>query len=192
MTGTGGEAARKSIHVVLSLIVAALVWRLPATTAAVLLAAATGVALTVEVARRSSGRFEHAFRSVAAPMLRPAESHRITGATTLALGYTLAVALLPGRPAIAGILLTGVADAVAAVVGRRWGRHRYRGGKSVEGSASFFLVAATIGWVLGLGPLEAVGLAAIMTILEAPSLRLDDNLYLPLAGAAVFRAIVGV
>lgn len=192
MTGRRGEAARKTIHVLLSLGVAALVWRLPATTAGVVLAGATAVALGVETARRASGRFDDAFRARFGDMLRPAEARRITGATTLALGYTLAVVILPGRGALAGVLLAGVADAVAAVVGRRWGRNRYPGGKSVEGSLCFLVVAAAIGWGLGLGPIAVVALAVIMTIIEAPTLRVDDNLYLPLVGAVVFRAVAGV
>lgn len=187
-----GEAARKSIHVLLSLGVAALVWRLPPTAAAATLAGATAVALTVEAARRASRRFDHAFHARLGVMLRPAESRRITGATTLALGYTAAAVLLPGLPALAGILFAGVADAVAAVVGRRWGRHRYPGGKSVEGSLAFLAIAAMLAGVLGAGPMAAATVAVVMTIIEAPTLRVDDNLYLPLAGAVVFRAIAGV
>jgi dolichol kinase len=192
MTGIGGEAARKSIHVLLSLAVAALVWRLPPTAAAATLAGATALALAIEALRRISARFDDVFRARLGPMLRPLEARRITGATTLALGYTLAVLALPGRPAVAGILFAGVADAVAAVVGRRWGRRRYAGGKSVEGSLSFFAVALAVAWTLGLGPAAAVGVAAIVTIIEAPTLPVDDNLYLPIASAAVFRAVAGV
>lgn len=192
MTGRRGEAARKSIHVLLSLGVAALVWWLPATTAAVILAAATALALVIEAARRASGRFDRAFHARFGTMLRPAESRRLTGATTLALGYTLTVVLLPGLPALAGILFAGVADAVAAVVGRRWGRHRYAGGKSVEGSLAFLAVAAAIAAGLGAGLVAAVGVAVVVTIIEALTLRIDDNLYLPLAGAVVFSILAGV
>ncbi|HUE76376.1 MAG TPA: hypothetical protein VMM83_00415 [Longimicrobiales bacterium] len=192
MTGRRGAAARKSIHVLLSLGVAALVWWLPVTTAAVILAAATALALVIEAARRASGRFDRAFHARLGPMLRPAESRRLTGATTLALGYTLTVVLLPGLPALAGILFAGVADAVAAVVGRRWGRHRYAGGKSVEGSLAFLAVAAAIAAGLGAGLVAAVGVAVVVTIIEALTLRIDDNLYLPLAGAVVFSILAGV
>lgn len=192
MTGRRGEAARKTIHILLSLGVAALVWWLPATAASVILAAATALALVIEAARRASGRFDSAFHARFGTMLRPAESRRLTGATTLALGYTLTVVLLPGLPALAGILLAGVADAVAAVVGRRWGRHRFAGGKSVEGSLAFLAVAAAIAGGLGAGLVAAVGVAVVVTIIEALTLRIDDNLYLPLAGAVVFSILAGV
>ncbi|NIP80018.1 MAG: hypothetical protein GWM90_12655, partial [Gemmatimonadetes bacterium] len=154
MTSAQGEAARKTIHVALSVVAALVVAETRPLTAATILAAATLIALAAEVARRASGAFGGAFRRGLGPMLRPAEAAgRLTGATTLSIGYTVAAVALPGTPALAGILITGVADALAAVVGRRLGRHRYRGGKSVEGSAAFAIAvfALTVG-ITGLGP----------------------------------------
>ncbi|HUG40245.1 MAG TPA: hypothetical protein VMM12_07165 [Longimicrobiales bacterium] len=191
MTAQRGETARKGIHVAVSLGAAIIVWRLPAMLAAALLAGAAALALATEVLRLASPGFEAMFRARLGPLLRPRETRRLTGATTLALGYTLAAVLLPGRAAIAGILFAGIADAIAAVVGRRWGRHRYRGGKSAEGSAAFFAAAAAIAGGLGAGPAAAGAVALTVTILEAPTFRIDDNLYLPVAGAAVFRALAG-
>lgn len=192
MTAPAGEAARKGIHVLASLAAAAVVWWLPATPAAAVLAAATALALGIEVLRLSSRRFAAAFHARLGPMLRGRETGALTGATTLALGYTLAAAALPGRAALAGILFTGVADAVAAVVGRRWGRHRYPGGKSLEGSAAFLAVAAGIAWGLGAPFPLALGVAVALTLLESLTLPVDDNLYLPLVGAGLFRAIAGL
>lgn len=189
MTGPGGEAARKSIHVVASLGAAAVVWRLPPMAAAAVLAGAAALALAIEVIRLVSPTFGTTFRARLGPMLRPRESRRLTGATTLAIGYTMAALLLPGRAALAGILYTGVADAIAAVVGRRWGRHRYPGGKSIEGSAAFLVVAAAITVALGAEPTGVAAVAVIVTAFEALTLRVDDNLYLPIVGAAVFRAV---
>ena len=205
MSGVGGEAARKSIHVLLSLGAAAIAWRLPALTAATVLAAAAALALTIEVLRLASPGFGALFHRRLAPMLRAGEARGVTGATTLAIGYTLAAAAFPGRAAVAGILFTGVGDAVAAVVGKRWGRHRYPGGKSLEGSAAFFAVAFGIAWAAmvaggpdgaaALGPAAVAGRAAlaagVVMAVEALTLRVDDNLYLPLVGAAVFRVITG-
>lgn len=192
MTAIGGEGARKSIHVLLSLAAAGVVWRLPTTAAAAVLAAAAALALGIEALRLASPRFAATFAARLGPMLRQRETTRLTGATTLALGYTAAAVLLPGRPALAGILLAGIADAVAAVVGRRWGRLRYPGGKSLEGSLAFLAVAAAIGLLLGLAPGLALAMALAVTMLEALTLPVDDNLYLPLVGAAVFRVIAAL
>lgn len=194
MTTSRGEAARKAIHVALSLIAAAVVWRLPPEPAAIVLAAATGVALAVELARRASPGFGARFGQTLGPMLRDGEGVRLTGATTLSVGYTLAATLLPGVAALAGILFAGVADAAAAVVGKRLGRRRFRGGKSVEGSLVFFLVATIIAVLLPLPGVDlavAALIAVILMLVEAPSLAVDDNLYLPLAGAAVVALLTG-
>jgi dolichol kinase len=184
------EATRKTLHLALSLAAAGVLYLLPPLEAATVLAAATAVALAVEVARRASGGFGRAFVRGLGPLLRDREAGRLTGATTLAIGYVAAATLFPGGPAVAAVLVAGVGDAAAAVVGKRWGRLRYPGGKSVEGSLVFFLVVLAIGRVLlpdaGIAPLLA--LAAVLTLVEAPALTVDDNLYLPPAAAAGFHA----
>ena len=190
MTSGGREAARKLIHVAASLAAAAVVWRLEALPAAVILAVATTVALLVELGRWGAPRFGAVFQKRLGPLLRPGERGGLTGATTLSVGYTVAAVIFPGTPALAGILVTGVADAAAAVVGRRWGRHRIPGGKSLEGSAVLFIAALVVMLPL-LGPLTALLVASAATVVEAPTLRVDDNLYLPMvvAGLVVLARI---
>lgn len=185
MIGAREEAARKAIHVLASLGAAAVVLWLPPIHAAIALAAATTVALTVELARRSSRGVGRVFHRRLGWLLREGEETRLTGATTLAIGYTIPAVLFPGLPTVAAILVAGVADAVAAVVGKRFGRVRYPGGKSVEGSLAFLAVVFLV--MLGFRELAwapALAAAAALTLVEAPTLRVDDNLYLPLAAAA--------
>lgn len=190
MTATG-EIARKSIHVAATLGAAAVVLLLSPLNAAAVLAGATAVALTVEALRMVSPRLEQGFRSLFGSMLRRKEARRITGATTLAVGFTLAAVVLPGPAAMAGILSAGIGDAAAATVGRRWGRHRYPGGRSLEGSGALLAVVLVVGMALGLGPVAAFALGAAVTVLEGLPLPLDDNLYLPIVAAAVFHALGG-
>lgn len=197
MTGPGDgaadrrrELARKTIHVGASLAAAGVVWRLPSLDAATALAAATFVALTLEVLRRVAPGFGRWFHRRVGGMMRDREAHRLTGATTLAIGYTLAAVAFPGRPALIGILLTGVADAVAAVVGKRFGSVRYPGGKSLEGSLAFFASAVLLVWAVpGIGLGGALAVAGLATLLEAPTLPVDDNLYLPVAVSAAVAVL---
>jgi dolichol kinase len=192
MTTPGGEAARKGFHVGLSLAAAAMIAWLPPLAAAAVLAAATAVALSIELLRRIHAGFGSAFQSRLGVMMRSRETHRLTGATTLSVGYTAAAVLLPGLPALAGVLYTGIADAGAAVVGRRYGHLRYPGGKSIEGSLVFLALVFLLTILLpGGSPGAALGVALALTLAEAPTLRIDDNLYLPLAGAAAVRLILG-
>jgi dolichol kinase len=110
--------------------------------------------------------------------------HHLTAVATL-LAYCVAP---PVAATAVGYLVFG--DAAAALVGRRWGRHRY-GAKSLEGSA------ACAGICLGLGALllpqhpAAVAAGAITaTLVEALPLPFDDNWTMPLAAAAVLVALV--
>jgi phytol kinase len=88
-----------------------------------------------------------------------------------------------------GLLPLMLADPAAALVGRRWGRHRYRipgGEKSLEGSAAFFATAfvCLAGLLLGADgrlPLAAIGVLALtLTVVEALTARGLDNLLVPL------------
>lgn len=178
------EATRKSVHVVVSLVAAAVVWTLPAEVAAVIIAGATFVALGVEAARSVSGGFGRLFDRHLGHLLRSREQSRLTGATLLAIAYTVTAVLFPGLPALTGILVAGVADAAAAVVGKRFGRRRYPGGKSLEGSLVFLAAVVPI-LLLATGlPLAAVAaVALLLTAIEAISLPVDDNLYLPILAA---------
>lgn len=184
---TPGSLLRKAVHVVLSLVAAGVVYALDPIPAAIVLAAATLVALTVELARRWSGAAGRAFDRILGGMLKEGERAGVTGATTLSVGFTATAVLLPGGAALAGILFAGLADPAAGVAGRRWGRLRYPGGKSVAGSAACLVVAFGIGLGLGLGPGRAALAAALVTAVEAFALRVDDNVYLSLAGAAAVR-----
>ena len=109
---------------------------------------------------------------------------------------------LDGRAAsVAGLYAMGFGDAAASVIGRRWGRHRYRvgtGTKSWEGTAAMFLFSfAAI--LLGVYPLlyqwavlPALAAAAVATVAEAPARRGTDNLTVPLSGAVTYWLVTRV
>ncbi|MFW6206029.1 MAG: hypothetical protein ACOC5I_02210, partial [Gemmatimonadota bacterium] len=134
-------------------------------------------------ARRVHQGFGHRFRRLLGAMLKDREATGLTGATTLALGFMLPAVLVPGTPALAGVLIAGLADPAAGLAGRRARRLRYPGGKSVAGSVTFFIVALGITLALGLGPVVSLVVAVLVTVVESFSFRIDDNLYVPLAAA---------
>ena len=181
---TGTDRARKAIHAGLSLAAATVVLVLEPVTAATVLAAATMAALAAELARRLSPAVARLFGRLAS-LLKPREATGLTGATLLSVGFTATAVTFPGDPALAGILLAGLADPAAALVGRRYGRVRYPGGKSAAGSGAFLAVALVLGLALGLAPGTAILVATALTAVEAFTLPIDDNLYLPVAGAAL-------
>ncbi len=175
------------------------------TTMLVLGAAMAAWAWSMEIGRRLSPRINDLLMSMLGPFAHPHEAYRINSATWYCTAL-FALALV-GSPLLVliAIAVLGFADPVAALVGRRFGSVKLVNGRSLQGSLAFALTgviaAATVITAarpeLGL-PL-AVGLAVAASLFGAVaelfSLRVDDNLSIPLAaaaGAAVFAQVAGV
>ncbi|HEX9107051.1 MAG TPA: hypothetical protein VF832_07480 [Longimicrobiales bacterium] len=180
------EAARKLLHIGGAIVAGTLAWVLPDAPRRVLFLAVAAFALGFDLARLAWPALGLHFQRALRPMLRGNELGRITGATTLAIGFLLAVMAFPRAAASAGILYAGLADAAGALVGRAFGRHRFPGGRSLEGSLAFLATAFLIGWALpSLGPAAALAVALVLTSFEAIPLPFDDNLLIPLLGAGL-------
>ena len=185
------EAARKASHVAVGLAALPLPW-LFATDAPVFALAAVACA----------GLF--ALRAV--PALRARYGCALYGVARASVGefafvggVALAFALAHHQPAAyaAAILTLAFGDTAAALIGRRYGRHRYaigRAHKSFEGSCAFFAVAALVCALLpGASCVAAVAAFALATTL-AEALGGDgfDNAAIPVAGLLALRFFTGV
>lgn len=111
---------------------------------------------------------------------------RLNGATYVLLSATILIIFFPKIIVITAFAILIISDTSAALVGRRFGRHRFLT-KSVEGSSAFFvsalLVVAVAPKVAYLPAEYLIGGAAALlgAIVEASALRLDDNLSIPLS-----------
>lgn len=105
---------------------------------------------------------------------------RTYGEILFPLGVAVLAAAFPHRePYVYGVLVLGLADGLAALVGTRYGRMRLPGGKSVWGSATFFVVALAAALAL-VGPSYVALVAAVaLTATEAGLRRGFDNLVVP-------------
>lgn len=117
----------------------------------------------------------------------------------LAVWIVFMISSRQGHPEfyVASILVLAICDAVAALVGKRYGEHRYQvegSRRSLEGSVMFFVSSFTvIHLVLSLASdfgrqeaaLAALYVAGIVTVLESISLSGTDNLWIPLGTMAV-------
>ena len=102
------------------------------------------------------------------------------------------------------VLLLTLGDAVAALVGVRYGRHKFstaEGMKSVEGSLACFLASflCTLLPLIAFSRIEhvealllAMILALVATMLEAIAWSGLDNLFLPLGGYALLKTHIGL
>ncbi len=115
------------------------------------------------------------------PIIRPHEKEGdFTGATYILFSACFTVALYDKPIAIAALAFIIVGDTLAAIIGRRYGRHRFHGGKSIEGSLACFagaLVVAALAPDLAF-PVAVFG-AAVATLIEAYPLGVDDNVSVP-------------
>ncbi|MQA91127.1 MAG: hypothetical protein GEU90_12970 [Gemmatimonas sp.] len=182
---------RKLIHsstVVLPL----LVWFLPRPVGIALLATGVVAALGVELARTRSRWARHQFLTRTRRLLRYRERQRFAGATYMVVAYFIAFVVFPRPIAVLAMLYDGLGDTTAALVGKRWGRHRATWGKSLEGATAALFVNALLGILIpGVSLLQALVGAGVAATLEFLPLPLDDNLRTTLGGGLALW-VVGV
>lgn len=129
--------------------------------------------------RRANELFFRAFRSLASPR----EAEGIASSTWYAIGMLAAVILVPRQEAVSAILVLGLADPLASVVGQTLGRRPFMGG-SVEGTLTFLVVALLVLLPRHAWPL-AVAAALLGALAERRSWPLDDNVTVPVVTGLV-------
>jgi dolichol kinase len=126
---------------------------------------------------------------------RPGEAHRIPSATWYLGSLTLGVAVLPQHAIEIGALVLALGDPMATLVGRRLGRVKLVGPKSLAGTLAFLAASSLAVFVFcalalpGLGLGRALGVAAATAtagaLAELLSGPLDDNFTIPMAAGLV-------
>tara|TARA_B000000460_G_scaffold160856_1_gene113953 strand:- start:125 stop:703 length:579 start_codon:yes stop_codon:yes gene_type:complete len=148
-----------------------------------LLGGLSALFLIGELLRMNVGSFKRFFRLIFSAILRDSEDHTITGATTVFIAGFLTVLIFERPVAIFAMLILSLADATAALIGRKWGNHSLFE-KSVEGTMTFLIVALALAFLLPdlprAGAVAAAGIATIAEVLPSP---IDDNLIVPLSAA---------
>ncbi len=111
---------------------------------------------------------------------------RLNGASYVLIAASLCVFLFPKVIAISAIAILVISDTTSALIGRRFGRHRFLA-KSLEGSCAFFVSAVLVIFLtpkidnLFMEYIIGIIAAAIGTVVEALPIKIDDNLSIPLA-----------
>ena len=173
-----------------------------------MIAVACGMALfawTAEALRAKYKGVTRFFMIFLGKFAHPHEHHRVNSSTWFctALGI-MSLTTMPLAASV-GIMVLGLADPVAAIVGRRYGRTKLYASRTLEGSMAFVVTGFVISLVmmviyyptvgLGAGLLIAACGAVFGAVAELFSARLDDNLTIPIAaamGATVAMQFLGI
>lgn len=147
-------------------------------------------ALCVEFAKRVFPSIRAMFFQYLKLLLRSHEKQgAITGATYYLIGVFLCIVIFDKLVAITCILFIILGDTAAALVGKRWGRTKLIGNKSLEGSAACFIVCGVITLPL-INPIVGITGAFFATLTELLPLRIDDNLTVPLISGTIMQLMI--
>lgn len=120
---------------------------------------------------------------------RDAEEIPGKGALSFVIGMGLLIAIFPVQKiALGAMLVTVIGDAFSTLVGKRFGKTKLLGEKSLEGSAAFFFSAEIALLAAGFSPLTALLVAGTGTVIEL--LPIEDNITIPLACGAVLSFLL--
>lgn len=146
--------------------------------------------ICTEIGRMYIPQLERVFSTVFGSILRHHERNQrnLSGAGYVLIGAFLTVLLFSKPVAIAALSIVVVADAAAALVGRKFGSIPLAG-KSLQGSLTFFAVALLITFLVATEYTQdtvflmvgaVASLLATITELYSKRLFIDDNLSIPM------------
>lgn len=131
-------------------------------------------------------RLEHGMRiPIFYTMYRAQEADRLGGHIYFALGAISVIALFSKEIAYAAVLMTTFGDMAAALIGKFYGKKRvfkkiFNNNKSLEGSASEFIIDFLIGLLIIGNPLVSLVMSFVATLSETAVNKIDDNLVIPI------------
>jgi dolichol kinase len=113
-------------------------------------------------------------------IMRKQEKRTATGMLFFVLAIIVVFSVFDFKIALTAILMTTFGDLASALMGIRYGRHKLKSGKSLEGFAAGFVTNLLIGAVfLWEFPMIVIGMAFVASIVELVTYKLDDNLTVP-------------
>lgn len=144
-------------------------------------------------------RMEKQFRELATGLERKEVIRPFTGAIWLFFSAGLAFLLFPLPVASAAVIIVTVGDGFSTLIGRKFGRHRILGRKTLEGSIAMFIFSLSAVLFVSLVPVLAGSLTATLGELvpHHKKLRqwekrgwLNDNFLVPVLSGAVIYLVV--
>jgi dolichol kinase len=184
------EIYRKMIHLC-SLSIPIIYYFIPQSTAIIILAVLTFLAVTIDLLRHRLSNIGKMFNVIFGFLLRKHEVDRkkknLNGATYVFISALVSVIIFPKILFLTAFTILIISDSTAALIGRKYGKHKFLA-KSFEGTLAFFMSAIIV--VLFTPKLNgsmmeySIGIlaAAVGAIVENISFGYaDDNLTIPIS-----------
>ncbi len=186
---------RKLYHLLGGLVLLSLYYILGRERAFVVYAVLVVVALTLDIVRLTIPAVNRFVFAHFSSFVRKNEEQKLTGTAPYILGIGLSLSLYSKEAATAAICFLAFGDVAATTIGERYGRTKI-GSKSLEGTAAFVAAALGAGFILMfLGMRIEVGVLVLGALAAAGAelltLRLNDNLLIPLVSGGVMHLAMG-
>jgi dolichol kinase len=159
-----------------------------------LLVAAMIFGIFIDIVRLAEPRLRSFAHSLIGALMRPEEKTNLLGSTSLLIASVMTIFVFPKVVAAAALCLLVGGDTAAALVGKRFGRVRIFGHKTLEGTLAFVGAGLILNWGVsliapGLTRLAIVTGALIGALVEAVPFPIDDNFAIPIvSGVAMSLA----
>ena len=140
------ELVRKLIHIT-SLSIPIIYYFISRSIALIILGSLTGFAIVLDLSRYFSPQIGKVFYKIFGFLLRRHEvdeqKKNLNGATYVLLSATLGVLIFPKVIFITAFSILIIGDTMAALIGRKYGRHKFMA-KSFEGTLAFFISSCIV------------------------------------------------
>lgn len=117
--------------------------------------------------------------------LRDYEKVDLSAATYFIISSFFTILLFEKYVAVVAISYNSIGDFFSAIIGKRYGKRKYMGGKkSIEGSFACFISCLLVGFII-LNPILAIVGALAATFAEGYLIKINDNLSIPIISGIV-------
>ncbi len=149
------------------------------------------VAVITEFLRLETEWFGRIFNMLFGEMLKNKEVTNLTGATAYIVAALLSSMLFNWEVVITSLFFLSLGDPMASIVGRKWGKHRLMGSKSVEGTIAFLAVAILVAcFYRSLPILVRLSGAVSAALIESIETPIDDNITVLLGSGAIMQILL--
>lgn len=154
-----------------------------------------GILTPIEVIRKITPNFYNVLHEHSKGVLKK-EPGILLGDTFFLIALSIIIVIFSKPVAIISIAYLIIGDTFSNLIGIPYGRHRFKWGKSIEGSISFFISTLITGFILNLYfklPFIVIFTGALVeTIVELFPNRIDDNFTVGISGAIAMELLLRI